>query len=182
MDARSIVRSPGRRATTVLCLGAVGVLGAACSIHISKNGISGNIAGHSFSAVAHALPSGFPTAVPVPDGSRVIGGAGTNGDFDAVFGVPGTVTAGAAAYESKFRSAGFTVTVTNGPSTTQVTGSGQNSTSTTVTFTGATFTAKNGSWTVQVEMGSSSSAVSSQLKAGEIGVNITVVPTTSTSG
>jgi len=165
-----------------MCLGVVGVLSAACSLHISKNGISGNIAGHNFSAVVHSLPSGFPTTVPQPDGSRVLGGGATNGDFDAVFAVSGSVTAGAQAYESKFRSAGFTVTVTNAPSTTQVTASGQNSTSTTVTFTGATFTAKNASWTVQVEMGSSSSAVGSELKAGEFGVNITVVPASSTPG
>jgi hypothetical protein len=165
----------------LLCLGAVGILSTACSIHITKNGISGNIAGHNFSATAHALPSGFPSGVPQPDSARVLGGAGTNGDWDAAFAVPGTVAAGAQAYEAKFGSAGYTVTNTSAPSTTEVPASGQNSTSTTVTFTGATFTAKNASWTVQVEMGSSSSAVSSELKAGEFGVNITVVPASSTT-
>jgi hypothetical protein len=169
-------RSPGRRAVAGLCIGSVALLTTACGIHISKNGISGDIAGHKFAAALHGLPSGFPTDVPSPDNARVIAGASTNGDFDAAFAVPGTMTAGARAYEAKFRSAGYTVTDISSPSTTELSASGQGSTSTTVTLTGATFTAKNGSWVVQVEMGTSSSAVGSELKTGEFGVNIAVAP------
>lgn len=179
-NARAVTRSPGRRATAALCVGAIGVLATACGIHISKNGISGDIGGHKFSAAIHGLPSGFPTNVPLPDNARVIAGAGTNGGYDAAFAVSGAVAAGAQAYESKFQSAGYTVTNISAPSTTEVSGSGQNSTSTTVTLTGASFTAKNSTWTVQVEMGSSSSAVGSELKTGEFGINITVVSPSAT--
>jgi hypothetical protein len=166
----------------MLCLGAVGVLSSACSIHISRNGISGEIGGHKFSAALHGLPAGFPTDVPLPDNARVIGGAGTNRGYDAAFAMPGTVAAGAHAYEAKFQAAGYTVTNIGSPSTTDLSGSGQNSTSTTVTLTGASFTAKNANWMVQVEIGSSSSAVSTELKTGEFGVNITVVSPSSTTG
>ncbi len=127
-------RGSGRGTAVALCLGAVSIFFTACSIHISKNGISGNIAGHSFSATAHALPSGFPTDVPLPDNARVIGGAGTNGGYDAVFAVPGTVTDGVHAYESKFQSSGYTVTNITAPATTVVPASGRNSSSTTVTL------------------------------------------------
>lgn len=175
-----IVRSPGWRSALV-GLGASGILVSACGIHISKNGISGDIAGHHFSAALHGLPSGFPTDVPLPDSARVIGGAGTNGGYDAIFAVPGTVSTGAQAYEAKFQSAGFTVSNISSPATTELSGSAQNATSTTMTLTAASFTAQNGAWTVQVEIGSSSSAVSTDLRAGEFGVNITVVPATSTT-
>jgi hypothetical protein len=170
-----------RRAAGLLGLTVVAVGLTACGVHISKNGISGSIDGHQFSAAVKGLPAGFPGDVPLPGGARTLGGAGTNGGYDAAFAVPGVVGAGTQAYESKFRSAGYSVTDIGSPSTTELSGSGQNATSTTVTLTGASFTAKNASWTVQVEMGSSSSAVGSELKAGEFGINITVVPAPTTT-
>jgi len=119
-------------------------------IHISKNGISGNILGHKFSAASHSLPAGFPSEVPLPDNSKVLGGGGVSDSsgtvYDAAFAVSGTVGPATSAYEAKFRSAGYTLSnvhapspISNGSSTT---GSGSNSTSTTVTVTGGTFTAK----------------------------------------
>jgi hypothetical protein len=177
-NASRVLRS--RRSVAALGLGALGVVAAGCGIHISKNGISGSIGGHQFSASIHGLPAGFPTSVPVPDNARVLGGAGTNGGYDAAFAVPGTVPAGAQAYEAKFRSAGFTVTDLTAPSTTGLSGSGQNSSSTTLTLTGASFSAKDAGWNVLVEIGSSSSTAFAGLKAGEFGVNITVAPASAT--
>jgi hypothetical protein len=174
---------------TALTVTVVAVMLSACGIHISKNGISGNILGHKFSAASHSLPAGFPSEVPLPDNSKVLGGGGVSDSsgtvYDAAFAVSGTVGPATSAYEAKFRSAGYTLSnvhapspISNGSSTT---GSGSNSTSTTVTVTGGTFTANNGSWTVGVLTGSSSSAVGSELKAGQVGMNITVTPTSHTS-
>ena len=94
---------------------------SACSLHVSSHGVSGNVFGHSFSAAKGALPSGFPSGVPVPDHSRVLGGGGTENNWDAAFAVTGSIAAGAAAYQAKFESAGYTISdVRSG--TTPVTG------------------------------------------------------------
>ena len=148
---------------------------SACSLHLSKNGISGNVLGHSFSGSSGALPTGFPSNVPVPDGSRVLGGAGTSNRWDAAFAVTGAVTTGTAAYESKFRSAGYTLTNVESGSTQVTATTSAGSTSTTVTLTGASFTATGSGWTVEVLSGSASSSIGT-LRSGEFAVNITVVP------
>jgi hypothetical protein len=152
---------------------------AACSLHVSKNGVSGNVFGHSFSAAKGALPSGFPTSVPVPDNSRVLDGGGTQNNWDVAFAVTGSLAAGTSVYGSKFQSAGYTLSnVQSG--TTPVTGAPGGATSTTVTLTGSTFTAKNAEWTVTVLSGTTSSK-GGPLKAGEFAINITVVPASETS-
>jgi hypothetical protein len=153
---------------------------SACGIHVSKHGISGNILGHSFSASSGQLPSGFPSNVPVPDHSRVIGGASADNNWDAAFAVTGSLASGTAAYQSKFQSAGYTITNIQSGSTPDTGASGP-SPSTTITLTGSVFTAKNAQWTVEVESGSTSSTKASPLKSGEFAINITVVPVTSTS-
>ncbi len=96
----------------VLGIASVGLAIAltACGLHVSKHGLSGNILGHSFSAAKGSLPAGFPSAVPAPDSSRVLGGGGGDNRWDAVFAVTGTITSGTTAYESKLRSAGYTIT------------------------------------------------------------------------
>ncbi len=66
---------PGRRAVGVAAVGLALTL-AGCGLHVSKNGVSGNILGHSFSASKGSLPAGFPSAIPSPDASRVLGGGG----------------------------------------------------------------------------------------------------------
>jgi hypothetical protein len=153
---------------------------SACSLHISKNGVSGNVFGHHFSAAKGALPSGFPTSVPVPDSSRVLYGGGTDNNWDVGFAVTGSITSGTSAYQSKFQSAGYTISnVQSG--TTPVTGAPSSGTSTTVTLTGSTFTAKNAQWTVEVVSGTTSSPKGGPLKAGEFAINITVLPASETT-
>jgi hypothetical protein len=158
------------------------LLVSACSIHVTKNGISGNIAGHKFAASAHSLPAGFPTDVPLPSRSRVIGGAGFSDSrgsgYDAVFAVRGTVTTGLKDYESEFRAAGYKITESSmapPPATT-----GTNSPSTTLTVTGGAFQAANSNWNVVVLAGSRSTAASSKVRNGEFGLNLTVTPPAST--
>jgi len=157
---------------------------SACSLHISKNGVSGNFFGHSFSAEEHQLPQGFPSAVPIPANSRVLLGGGTSGGgttgYDVGFAVHAPLASGVAAYQQQFRSAGYTIsdvhagTTSLSPSTTA---GSNNNTTTTLTLTGSSFTATNPQWTVGVLAGTSSSVVSDVLKPGEFGLNITVVPT-----
>ena len=189
-----VMRGRGSRARSrVAVVAAVLVAGlglSACGLHVSKNGVSGNILGHKFSAAEHQLPAGFPSDIPTPTGATVLGGGGVSdangGGWDAAFALTGTVAAGSTAYQKQFTDAGYTVTdvQTSGPTsvtapTTASTGAG--ATSTTVTLDGASFKATNSTWTVQVLLGSSSSAVGSELKAGQYGVNITAVPTSSTT-
>ncbi len=166
-----------------LALSSLGLALSACSLHITKHGITGNVFGHKFSGATGVLPAGFPSSVPVPDNSRVLVGGGTNNQWDVAFAVTGSLSSGTAAYEAKFRSAGYTVTNIETGSTpaTAATGSGSNSTSTTVTLTGSVFTATDAQWTVQVESGSTTSSTGGTLKAGEFAINITVVPTSSTT-
>jgi hypothetical protein len=154
---------------------------AGCSLHVSKNGVSGNIFGHSFSASKGSLPTGFPSDIPTPDASRVLGGGGADKGWDAAFAVTGTITAGTMAYAAKLRSAGYTVSNYQS-GTTPVTGTtGSGSTATTVTLSGATFEATDSQWTIQVASGSTSSITGTGLKAGEFAINVTIVPATSTT-
>jgi hypothetical protein len=152
-----------------------------CGLHVSKNGVNGNILGHNFSAAKGTLPAGFPRDVPVPDSSRVLAGGGASNNWDVAFAATGSLASGTTGYESKFRSAGYTVTnvQTGLAPPTGSTGPGAGSTSTTVTLTGSVFTAKDAQWTVQVVTGSSSSTKGSDLRPGEFAINITVVPTSS---
>ena len=156
---------------------AAGLLLSACGLHVSKHGVSGNVFGHSFSAASGQLPAGFPTSVPVPDASRVIGGGGADNRWDVAFAVTGSTAAGTSAYQAKFQSAGYTLSNVQSGSTPVSGPSG--SPPTTVTLTGSVFTAKDAQWTVEVESGTASSAKISALKAGEFAMNITVVPTSS---
>jgi hypothetical protein len=162
----------------VVALVVAGLALSACSLHVSRHGINGNILGHSFSGAEGALPAGFPSNVPVPDSSRVLAGGGTNGAWDAAFAVTGPVTTGTAGYESKLRTAGFTITNIHSGSTpvTAATSAGSGSTSTTVTVTGTEFTATDPSWTIEVVSGTTTASTGGGLKAGEFAINITVVP------
>ncbi len=161
-----------------LALLAAGLMLSACGLHVSKHGVSGNIFGHSFSAASGQLPAGFPSSVPVPDASRVIGGGGADNRWDVAFAVTGSTAAGTSAYQAKFQSAGYTLSNVQSGST-PVTGAPSGSPPTTVTLSGSVFTAKNAQWTVEVESGTASSAKVSALKPGEFAINITVVPTSS---
>lgn len=182
---------PGRhraRAVVRVALGAAatGLVLSACSLHVTKNGVSGSAFGRHFSASQHQLPAGFPSAVPIPDHSQVLvgGGISTSGGtgWDVVFAVNGTVDGGSTAYQAKFRAAGYRVTDvrSSGVSSTTVPRS-SGVTSTTQTLTGASFIATDATWKVTVLLGSSSSAEDSQLKAGQFAVNVTASPTPSTT-
>ena len=151
---------------------------SACGLQVSKHGVSGDFFGHRFSAASGQLPAGFPSSVPVPDASRVIGGGGADNRWDVAFAVTGPTAAGTSAYQAKFQSAGYTLSNVQSGST-PVTGAPSGSPPTTVALTGSVFTAKDAQWTVEVESGSASSAKISALKAGEFAMNITVVPTSS---
>ncbi len=153
---------------------------SACGLHVSKHGVSGNVFGHNFSAASGQLPAGFPSTVPVPDASRVLGGGGADNKWDVGFAVTGSITTGTAAYQAKFQSAGYAISNVQSGSTPD-TGASSGSPSTTVTLTGSVFTAKDAQWTVEVESGSTSSVSNGVLKAGEFAINITVLPASSTS-
>ncbi|HEV3281793.1 MAG TPA: hypothetical protein VG032_09340 [Acidimicrobiales bacterium] len=169
-----------RFAVTIAAL-CVSMAVAGCSLHVSKHGVNGNIFGHSFSASKGSLPTGFPSDVPTPDASRVLGGGGADKGWDAAFAVTGTITAGTMAYVAKLRTAGYSISNFQS-GTTPVTGTtGSGSTATTVTLTGATFQATDPQWTMQVASGSTSSITGTGLKAGEFAINVTIIPTTSTS-
>ena len=165
----------GRGRRWVLLLASLGLALSACGLHISKHGVSGNVFGHKFSAASGELPSGFPSSVPVPDASRVLGGGGADNKWDVGFAVTGSITTGTAAYQAKFQSAGYTLSNIRSGSTPD-TGAPSGSSSTTLTLTGTLFTAKDAEWTVEVESGSTSSVDGGVLRSGEFAINITVVP------
>ena len=168
----------GRRVAGAAALVLVaGLALPACSLHFTKHGVSGNIMGHNFSGAAGQLPAGFPSDVPVPDHSRVLGGGGADKNWDVAFAVTGPLGAGTSAYAAKFRSAGYTVSNVEAGST-GGTAPGSDGPTTTVTVTGSTFTAKDATWTVEVATGSSSST-GGVVHAGEFAANITVAPATS---
>lgn len=165
---------------TVLGAVCLGLVLTGCSLHVSKHGVSGNIFGHSFSGAKGSLPAGFPSDVPTPDQSRVLAGGGSDNNWDVAFAVTGAVDAGTTAYQSKLQAAGYTIGNVHTGST-QVTGStGAASTETTVTVTGSAFEAADAHWRIQVASGNTSSVNRGGLRPGEFGLNITVVPATST--
>ncbi len=179
-SASVVCARPARRWRVAGAALAAGLMLSACSLHVSKHGISGNVFGHKFSGASGQLPAGFPSDVPVPDNSRVLDGGGADNDWDVAFAVTGTLAAGTTAYQAKFQSAGYTVTNIQSESTPD-TGAANPSPSTTITLSGSVFSATNSQWKVEVESGSTSSAKNGPLKAGEFAVNITVVPAPSTS-
>ena len=97
---------------------ASGLVLSACSLHVSKHGISGNVFGHSFSGASGQLPTGFPSDVPVPDHSRVLVGGGTDNDWDVGFAVTGSLSSGTTAYQDKLQSAGYAISNVETGSTT----------------------------------------------------------------
>jgi len=161
----------------ILALASVGLFLSGCGLHVSKNGVSGNIMGHSFSGAAGALPAGFPSEVPVPDNSRVLAGGGADNRWDAAFAVTGSLASGTTSYEDKFRSMGYTVADVEQGSSPIAGGAGSGSTTTTVAVAGSVFSATSPRWTIQVESGSTTSSTGSGLKPGEFAINATVVPT-----
>lgn len=173
-----------RRILAVATTGVAALALGACSLHVTSHGVSGNILGHSFSGATGALPTGFPSNVPVPDNSRVLAGGGTSNNWDVAFAVKGTVSSGTSAYAAKLRSAGYSVsTIQSGSAVTPTsTASGSNSTQTTVSLSGSTFTAKNSTWAVEVAAGTTSGSTNGTLKPGEFALNITVVPASEARG
>ncbi len=158
----------GGRLVIATLVATAGIALAACSSG-SPSSVSGSVSGSSGSAsgAAGQLPSGFPKDVPVPSNSRVLGGASTGNQSDAAFAVPKPFASATAAYASKLRSAGYTVSnVVSGAS-----GSAA----------GATFSANDSKWSLQVAAGTSaSSATEGTLKPGEFVLNVTVLPANST--
>ena len=165
-------------ALRILAFGGLGLALGGCAVHISKNGISGNILGHSFSGATGALPAGFPSDIPVPDRARVLAGGGTNGRWDAAFAVAGLASAGTGSYEAKLRVAGYTLSNIETGSA-PLTAAGTGSTSTTVTVSGTVFVAHDSQWTLDVASGSTTSPTEGGLKPGEFAINVTAVPTSS---
>jgi hypothetical protein len=180
MTAPAEAPTPRRSWRWCLPLVAAGLTLSACGLHVSKHGVSGSVFGHNFSAASGQLPTGFPSSVPVPDASRVLGGGGADNKWDVGFAVTGSITSGTTAYQTKFQSAGYTISNIQSGSTPD-TGSPSASPSTTLTLSGSVFTAKDAQWTVEVESGSTSSVTNGVLKAGEFAINITVVPASSAS-
>ncbi len=177
-DYRRSARHLGGRRSVVLvaCLATVALSLAACGIHVTKNGISGNILGHSFSGSRGSLPAGWPSSITMPDNYRVIAAGGTDNRWDAVLGVTGSFSSGTAAYQSKLQSAGYTISnVQTGSLPTGSSGAGS-STGSTVNATSSVFTAKNAQWTLEVITGTTSASTDGDLKPGEFAVNITAAP------
>jgi hypothetical protein len=195
MRTAHVEQSTRRRGAMAAGLLAGALVLTGCGIHLSKHGISGNIMGHHFSAEQGALPTGFPSDVPVPADSRVLGGGGagdSNGSgYEVGFAVTAPVDQAFASYQQTFKNAGYTISNVQAPEavTTPTApagpASGSSVTSTTVTLTGGVFTARNKSWNVEVVVGKSSEAFGGVLKAGETGISITVASsslTTTTTG
>jgi hypothetical protein len=154
---------------------------AGCSIHISKNGISGNVLGHKFSAEKGVLPAGFPSEVPSPSNSTVVYGADLDNNFNVGFGVTGSLNSGTQEYESKLSSAGFKISNVQTASTVASSGSGSGETGTTQTLNGDAFTATGSTYTVEVLSGTDTTLTKGLLKAGQFGIDITVVPNSEVS-
>lgn len=152
------------------------VILSGCGLHVTKHGVSGNAFGHNFSGATGALPTGFPSNVPLPDHSRVLVGGGTNNDWNVTFAVTGSVTDGTNAYQAKVQAAGYGISNVQSGSSPVPAGTGSSSTGTTVTATGSIFTAKNAQWAMQVVAGSTTASTTSGLKPGEFAINITLVP------
>ena len=180
---RPSASDPAHRRLGLLSLGVVtflAVILTACSgLQVSKNSVSGTIGGHSFSGSTGALPAGFPSSVPIPDHYRVIAGGGTNNRWDVGFAVVGSISTGTASYQSKFTTAGYSISNNQSGTTPGISGSG--STSTTLTVSGSIFTAKSAQWTVEVVAASTTGSTGGNLKPGEFAINIVVLPTTATT-
>ena len=166
---------PDRVGAGAAALVGLSLLLAGCGLHVSKHGISGSVFGHKFSESKGALPTGFPSDIPVPAHSRVVVGGGADNDWNVAFAVTGDVQSGATGYQAQFRSAGYAVTdVQAGSSSTPTSGT----TSSTISVSGSSFTAANPTWKVEVVAGSTTASTAGELKPGEFGVDITVVPAT----
>jgi hypothetical protein len=137
------------------------VLGlAACS---SGTSVTGSANGHNYSAATGQLPSGFPSDVPTPSNSRVLGGGGSANNWDVAFAVTGSVPAATTAYQSKLTAAGYTVANVQSAASASAAGS--------------TFSANSSKWAIQAAGGSSPSSVAtSSLKNGEFALNVVVTP------
>jgi hypothetical protein len=147
-----------------LALSAALAAGLAISACSSGSSVSGTSNGTNYSAAAGKLPAGFPSDIPTPSNSRVLGGGGVGSNWNVAFALTGSVNDGFNSYQDKFRSEGYTVTDSSSG-----TGTGG--------ATGATFTANNSKWTVHVAGGSSpSSASGGSLKSGEFPLNVTATP------
>jgi hypothetical protein len=137
------------------------VLGlSACS---SGTSVTGSVNGQNYSAASGKLPSGFPSDVPTPSNSRVLGGGGGGNNWAVAFAVSGSVQSGTTAYQSKLTSAGYTIA------------NAQSGAS--ASAAGAAFSATSSKWTVQVAGGSSSTQpTTSALKSGEFALSVVVTP------
>jgi hypothetical protein len=136
---------------------------SACSSGSSGNSVSGTVNGQNFSATSGKLPSGFPSDVPTPSNSRVIGGGGAANNWDVVFAVTGSVSSASSGYQSKLSSAGYTVSNAQSGAA--------------ASAAGATFTATNSKWKLQVASGSTSTTpTNTALKPGEVVLNTVVTP------
>ncbi len=125
--------------------------------------MTGTVGGHSFSASTGQLPSGFPSGIPVPKDSRVLGGGGVGSNYDVAFAVHGSLASATTAYQGQLRAAGFTV------SDVQSGSAGSAS--------GTSFTATNAKYQLQVAAGSTGTApTDSALKPGEFPLSLTVTP------
>lgn len=135
---------------------------SACS---SGQSVTGTVNGQNYSASSGQLPSGFPSDVPTPSNSRVLGGGGSSNNWDVAFAVQGPVSTAASSYQSKVTSAGYAV------SNSQSAAAGA--------AAGATFTATSSKWMLQVASGSGSTTpTNSALKPGEVVLNLVVTPAT----
>ncbi|MGH9078708.1 MAG: hypothetical protein ACRDYE_01280 [Acidimicrobiales bacterium] len=180
-DASPLIRRRSVGLMVVITTLCVSTTLTGCSLHTSDNGVSGKILGHPFSASKGSLPAGFPGDVPTPDSSRVLGGAGAGSRWDAAFAVTGSITVGTMTYASKLRSAGYAITDYQSGATPVTGATGSGSTATTVTLSGTTFEATNPLWAIRVAAGSTSSVTGTGLRAGEFAINLTVLPTSSST-
>jgi hypothetical protein len=135
---------------------------SACS---SGHSVTGTVNGQNYSAAQGQLPAGFPSDVPTPSNSRVLGGGGGGNNWAVAFAVTGPVQTGTTAYQSKLTSAGYTIANAQSGATPSA--------------AGAAFSATSSKWTLQVAGGSSTTQpTTSALKSGEFALSVTVTPAT----
>ncbi len=167
--------------STVLAATSIAVGLSACSTHsihvpgvgsvkYSNNGSNVTISSHGNTlAEGTSLPANFPSTVPLPKGYRVLGvmngnnaatgSSAASAYFDLYLAVSNTSQAAAAtSYEAQLQSSGFTIDNQGGS------GSGLSMT---------VISAKSAQWGVNAVFGNSG-GYASQLKSGEIGVNLIV--------
>ena len=155
----------GRWAAIPVALATSAFAFSACSSGSSGTSVSGTVNGQNYSAATGQLPAGFPSDVPTPSNSHVIGGGGGGNNWSVVFGVSGSVQSATTAYQSKLMSAGYTIAnSTSGASSSAA---------------GAAFSASSSKWMLQVGAGSSATQpTSSALKSGEFALALVVTPAT----